>query len=61
MRVKLLEEGILKEEKGVLVFTSDHIFSSPSAAAATILARSTNGWVYWKNSEGKTLDELKRK
>ena len=61
LRVKLLEEGILKEEKGVLVFTSDHIFSSPSAAAATILARSTNGWVYWKNSEGKTLDELKRK
>ena len=61
LRVKLLEEGILKEENGVLVFTSDHIFSSPSAAAATILARSTNGWVYWINSEGKTLDELKRK
>lgn len=61
MRKKLMQDGILKEENDVLIFTSDHIFSSPSSAAATILARSTNGWVYWINSEGKTLDELKRK
>ena len=61
MRKKLIQDGILKEENDVLIFTSDHIFSSPSSAAATILARSTNGWVYWINSEGKTLDELKRK
>ena len=61
MRIKLINDGILKEEKGVLVFTSDHLFSSPSAAAATILARNTNGWIYWINSEGKTLDEMKRK
>jgi hypothetical protein len=60
-RRKFVEEGILKEENGVLVFKSDHIFSSPSAAAATILARSTNGWTAWKNKSGKTLDELKRK
>ena len=61
MRKKLIQDGILKEENDVLIFTSDHIFSSPSSAAATILARSTNGWVYWLNSEGKTLDELKRR
>lgn len=60
MRRKLIQDGILKEENDVLIFTSDHIFSSPSSAAATVLARSTNGWVYWINSEGKTLDELKR-
>jgi len=26
-----------------------------------VLGRSTSGWVSWKNKEGKTLDELKRK
>lgn len=61
MRRKLIQDGILKEEKDILIFTTDHIFSSPSAAAATVLARSTNGWVYWINNAGKTLDELKRK
>tara|TARA_B110000879_G_C11033132_1_gene455713 strand:- start:71 stop:907 length:837 start_codon:yes stop_codon:yes gene_type:complete len=61
MRRKFIEDGILEEENGILIFKSDHIFSSSSAAAATILARSSNGWTAWKNKAGKTLDELKRK
>ncbi|OIQ27152.1 MAG: hypothetical protein BM564_13355 [Bacteroidetes bacterium MedPE-SWsnd-G2] len=61
MRSKLREEGVLKEENGVLVFQTDHIFNSPSAAAGTILARRANGWKEWKDNSGKTLDELKRK
>jgi len=61
MRTRLIEDEVLKEEDGLLVFQIDHIFSSPSAAAGTILARRANGWKDWKNKEGKTLDELKRK
>ena len=61
LRKKLLEENILKEEGDVYVFQTDHIFNSPSAAAATILGRSTNGWTKWKDKNGLTLDELKRK
>jgi hypothetical protein len=61
MRSKLIEENILKEENGLLVFQIDHIFNSPSAAAGTILARRANGWKEWKDKNGKTLDELKRK
>ncbi|MDG1529089.1 MAG: GIY-YIG nuclease family protein [Polaribacter sp.] len=61
MRNKLIENNILKEEKGVYVFQSDYIFNSPSAAAGTILARRANGWIEWKKNDGKTLDELKRK
>ena len=61
MRRKFIEDGVLEEENGILIFKSDHIFSSSSAAAATILARSSNGWTAWKNKQGKTLDELKRK
>lgn len=37
------------------------VFSSPSAAAGFVTGRSSNGWKDWKNNEGKTLDELKRK
>jgi hypothetical protein len=49
------------EEDNFLVFQEDYIFNSPSAAAVTIKGRASNGWTAWKNKEGKTLDELKRK
>lgn len=60
MRKKLVESEILTEDSGVYRFTSDHIFSSPSAAAGTVLARRANGWIEWKYNDGKTLDEIKR-
>jgi hypothetical protein len=61
LRARLIEDETLKEEKGTYVFQTDQIFNSPSAAAATVLGRSANGWTSWKHKEGKTLDELKRK
>ncbi|MCA0931760.1 GIY-YIG nuclease family protein [Lutimonas saemankumensis] len=61
MRQRLIDDDVLIEDNGVLVFQKDHIFNSPSAAAGTILARRANGWKEWKNKEGMTLDELKRK
>ena len=61
LRERLIEDDILIQEDDVLVFQTDHIFSSPSAASTIILARSSNGWTDWKNKQGKTLDELKRK
>lgn len=61
LRLSMLEDKILIEKNGVLEFQEDFIFKSPSAASATILARSSNGWTDWKNKEGKTLDEVKRK
>ena len=36
-------------------------FSSPSSAAMFVLGGSQNGWTEWKNSAGKTLDDLYRK
>ena len=38
-------------------FTKDVIFRKPSAAAATIAARSINGWTAWKDVQGNTLDQ----
>ncbi|WP_255306983.1 DUF4357 domain-containing protein [Paraliobacillus sp. PM-2] len=43
------------------MFDSDYIFNSPSAADAAVLGRRANGWREWKDEEGRTLNELKRK
>ncbi|MDP8101136.1 GIY-YIG nuclease family protein [Phocoenobacter atlanticus] len=39
----------------------DYTFTSPSAAATFCIGASSNGWVEWKNNEGKTLDEIYRR
>ncbi len=61
MRKRLLESTVLKIEDNVMVFVSDYLFGSPSAAAGAVLARRANGWVEWKYINGKTLDQIKRK
>ena len=60
MRQKLLNNKILVQEDNVFKFITNHIFSSPSAAAGAILGRQANGWIEWKFKDGKTLDEVKR-
>ncbi len=61
IRSRLIEDSVLIKKENLLVFESDYIFPSYSAAAACVLARRANGWMEWKNKDGKTLDELKRK
>lgn len=60
MREELIERGVVVQVGNVLNFTENHIFSSPSAAAAAVLARRANGWTEWKDINGQTLDQLKR-
>ena len=64
MRNLLVTKGVLtgsQDSNGRwLVFTRDHLCSSPSTAAMLIMGRSSNGWVEWKNLAGQTLDEVKR-
>jgi hypothetical protein len=59
-RSQLLTEGILAAQDNALIFSRDHLFSSPSIAAIALMGRSANGWTEWKNPQGKTLDEIKR-
>ncbi len=61
MRQKLVNKGVLTENGNTYLFEEDQIFKSPSAAAACVLARRANGWKEWKDKNGKTLDELKRR
>jgi len=61
-RDNLIVEGVLEViNKETLLFTKNHIFNSPSQAAAVVLARNANGWTEWKYPNGKTLDAVKRK
>ena len=57
-REQLVKDGVLTEVGGYLLFTKDHEFSSPSAAAAVIHGGTANGRTAWKDSEGKTLKQL---
>ena len=60
-RQALLESGKLIDSEEMLTFTEDVLFSSPSLAATMVLGRSSNGWLDWISSDGKSLDMIERK
>lgn len=60
MRNKLIESKVMVPDGEQVIFQKDHLFNSPSRAAAAVLGRSCNGWIEWKDKLGRTLDELKR-
>ncbi|MFB8425980.1 GIY-YIG nuclease family protein [Priestia megaterium] len=61
-RIKNMEkEGIVEVRNNKYIFLEDYLFNSPSAAADCVLQRSSNGWLDWKDTNGKTLDEIKRR
>lgn len=57
LRSDLLAKGILVEQDDGLLFTSDYIFSSVSAAAATVTGAAANGQILWRLPDGKTYAE----
>ena len=65
-RVKILRKtaannGDIQQEGESYRLKKSMSFSSPSYAASFVLGSSANGWIEWKNKDGKTLDELFRK
>ncbi|MFI3242281.1 MAG: DUF4357 domain-containing protein [Alphaproteobacteria bacterium] len=60
-RDELIKDGKLILIDGVYVLQENVLFSSVSSAASLVLGRRSNGWLEWKNKNGKTLDELERK
>ena len=61
LREELLENEILREIDGKLVFQTDYLFSSPSSAAAVVMGRSANGLVEWKDYSGRDLKSIEAK
>lgn len=61
LREKLLREEIIGQNKnGELVFRKNHLFDSPSAAAAVLVDYSINGRGNWKDQSGRTLNDLEK-
>ena len=58
-RKKFISENCY-EKDGVLYLKHDVPCSSPSEAALLACGTGLNGWVHWKNPEGRTLDEVYR-
>ena len=59
-RQRMIQDGIIEDQNGQLVLSEDFKFNSPSGAAAVVSGGHVNGWRTWKNTNGKTLDEVKR-
>jgi len=57
-RKQLIADGTLIQKNGLLVFTKDVQFSSPSAAAVVIHGGSANGLTAWKTADGTSLKQL---
>ena len=60
-RAELLARGEISQVDGKYFLNITIEFNTPSGASDFVLGGSTNGWVEWKNSEGKTLNEIFRK
>jgi len=60
LRTQLIEEGTLSGQGDQLLFESDHVFSTPSAAAAIVMGRSANGLTEWKTQAGQILKALEQ-
>lgn len=58
LRQDLVKKDVLAEKNGLFIFGEDYSFSSPSLAASVVLGRNTNGRSEWKNSDGKSLNDL---
>lgn len=42
------------------ILQEDVLFTSPSSAAEFVTGKSGNGWIWWKNKEGMTLNDISK-
>ena len=48
------------DDQGVYRLNENRSFRTPSGASDFVLGGSTNGWIEWKDSNGRTLDQMYR-
>lgn len=57
LRQELIDKKIIIEKNENLFMSKDYLFSSPSAAAMIVMARTANGLLEWKLEDGTCLKE----
>lgn len=55
LRNELIEKGIIDSS---FHFSRDHIFTSPSLAAAVVMGRNANGRTEWKTTDHKSIKDI---
>lgn len=56
---ELIESRVIDKDG---IFLKDYTFTKPSTAAGIVTRSSVNGWIVWKDKDGKTLeDNVRRK
>ena len=60
-RQNSFNNGEIIQKDGKYYITVSITLKNPSAAAVFVLGHNANGWLEWKDKDGKTLDELYRK
>lgn len=58
IRRAFIDDGTFQPDGDHYRIAKDILLTSPSAAAAVVLARSSNGRTNWRNAEGTTLKDL---
>ena len=61
LRKKLLDDGQIILENDKYILKINYRFKTPSGAAEFVLGGTANGWIEWKDSNNKTLDDIIRK
>lgn len=59
-RARFIARYCSKETNGYRI-KNDRVFDTPTAAASCVLGRAANGWLEWRDENGKTLDSSFRK
>lgn len=57
LRKKLVRAGKLVSSGSTLIFTQDHRFDSPTAAANIIVGSSVNGRKIWRDGDGRNIND----
>jgi len=57
IRNALIEKGKLLQSNGKLILQEDHLFTSPSQAAAILLGYPCSGPDYWLDENGVSLKQ----
>ena len=60
IRERLIESGALTPSNGKLQLTKDHLFTSPSQAAAVLVGYAINGRDAWRLNNGTTFGEYEQ-
>lgn len=58
LREQLINEQVLVPDGSLLRFSQDHLFSSPTAAACTVVGYAISGRTAWKTEAGLSINDL---